>query len=113
MHEVSLMENALAIALDYAARDGARRIDKLSLRVGPLAGVEPSALQFAFDIVTQDTLAAGARLEIIDSPIRCYCSSCCREFTPLTLGYECPRCHTWSATVLQGQELELASLEVS
>ena len=60
MHEVSLMENALAIALDYAARDGARRIDKLSLRVGPLAGVEPSALQFAFDIVTQDTLAAVA-----------------------------------------------------
>ena len=113
MHEVGLMENALGIALDYAARDQASRIHKICLRVGSLSGVEPDALRFAFDIVTRNTIAESAQLEITSCPTRCYCAICQAEFEPVVLGYECPTCHTWSSSVLQGKELELASLEVS
>ena len=113
MHEVGLMENALAIALDYAARDQAHRIHKICLRVGALSGVEPEALRFAFDIVAQDTIAEAAQLEIEPCPTRCYCAACQTEFEPIDGGYECPTCHVWSASILQGKELELASLEVS
>lgn len=113
MHEVGLMENALAIALDYAARDHAQRIHKICLRVGTLSGVEPDALNFAFDVVTQNTIAAAARLEIVPCPTLCYCDVCQMEFVPIDMGYECPYCNTWSCTILQGKELELESLEVS
>ena len=113
MHEVGLMENTLAIALDYAARDQASRIHKICLRVGALSGVEPEALRFAFDVVTQNTIAEAAHLEITPCPTRCYCMSCRTEFTPAAGGYECPQCGTWSTSILQGKELELASLEVS
>ena len=113
MHEVGLMENALAIALDYATRENAKRISKLSMRVGTLSGVEPDALRFAFDIVTQHTIAAGAQLDIESCPTRCYCEVCQQEFEPVELGYDCPVCHTWSRSIVQGNELELASLEVS
>lgn len=113
MHEVGLMENALAIALAYAAREQARRIHKIGLRVGALSGVEPDALRFAFELVAQGTLAESAQLEITPCPTRCYCAVCAAEFEPLTLGYECPTCHTWSRAVVQGKELELATLEVS
>ncbi len=113
MHEVGLMENALAIALDYAERDRASRIDKICLRVGSLSGVEPEALRFAFDLVTRDTLAETAQLEIIPCPTLCYCGDCQAEFEPVDIGYDCPRCGTWSTAIVQGKELELASLEVS
>ncbi len=113
MHEVGLMENALAIALDYAQRDQARCIHTLRLRVGTISGVEPEALRFAFEVVTQDTIAASAQLEIESCPTRCYCPTCQVEFAPLDLGYECPHCQTWNCAILQGKELELASLEVS
>ncbi len=113
MHEVGLMENALAIALNYATRDRASRIHKICLRVGTLSGVEPDALRFAFDIVTQNTIAAEAQLEIEPCPTRCYCARCQTDFEPATLGYECPACHHWSTSILHGKELELASLEVS
>ncbi len=113
MHEVGLMENALAIALDYAQRDQAAQIHKIRLRVGTLSGVEPDALRFAFEVVTRNTIAAQAALEIESCPTRCYCSTCEASFEPINLGYECPQCHRWSNTVLQGRELELASLEVS
>ncbi len=113
MHEVGLMENALAIALDYAQRDHARCIHKICLRVGTVSGVEPEALRFAFEIVTQNTMAAAARLEIQTCPTRCYCRVCETEFEPVTMSYHCPHCQTWSAAIVQGKELELASLEVS
>ncbi len=113
MHEVGLMENALAIALDYARREKANRIHQIALRVGDLSGVEPEALRFAFDVVTQGTIAAQAELKIESCSTLCFCSSCQAEFRPTELGYECPDCHTWSTSILQGKELELASLEVS
>jgi hydrogenase nickel incorporation protein HypA/HybF len=113
MHEVGLMENALAIALDYARREQASRIHQIALRVGDLSGVEPDALRFAFDVVTQGTIAAQAELRIESCPTLCFCSVCQAEFRPIALGYECPTCQTWSTSILQGKELELASLEVS
>ncbi|MCM1982133.1 hydrogenase maturation nickel metallochaperone HypA [Lyngbya confervoides] len=113
MHEISLMENALAIALDYAHRDQASRIHTLRLRIGSLSSVDPEALRFAFEVITQNTIAADAQLEIEACPTRCYCSTCQQDFEPLDLGYECPHCRQWSTTVVQGKELELAAVEVS
>ncbi|MCG9889524.1 MAG: hydrogenase maturation nickel metallochaperone HypA [Thermosynechococcaceae cyanobacterium MS004] len=113
MHEVGLMENALAIALDYATRERAISIHQIALRVGDLSGVEPDALRFAFDVVTQGTIAEQAQLIIETFPTLCYCNVCQIEFRPMELGYECPTCQTWSTSILQGKELELASLEVS
>ncbi|NJR56582.1 MAG: hydrogenase maturation nickel metallochaperone HypA [Acaryochloris sp. CRU_2_0] len=113
MHEVSLMENALVIALNYAARERASRIHQIALRVGDLSGVEPDALRFAFDVVTQGTIAEDAQLSIQSCPTVCYCNFCQTHFRPTELGYECPTCQTWSMSIVQGKELELASLEVS
>jgi hydrogenase nickel incorporation protein HypA/HybF len=113
MHEIGLMENALAIALDYATREQATRIHEIALRVGTLSGVEPDALRFAFDMVTQGTIAEQAQLRIETFPTVCYCPHCQTEFQPTDWGYDCPTCQTWSASIVQGKELELASLEVS
>jgi hydrogenase nickel incorporation protein HypA/HybF len=113
MHEVALMENALAIALDYASREQSRCIHQIALRVGDISGVEPDALRFAFDVVTQGTIAEQAQLTIETCPTLCFCNVCQIEFRPRELGYECPTCQTWSTSILQGKELELSSLEVS
>jgi hydrogenase nickel incorporation protein HypA/HybF len=113
MHEVSLMENALTIALDYATRAQASRIHQIALRVGDLSGVEPDALQFAFEVVAQGTIAEQAHLTIESCPTLCYCNTCHQNFRPTEQGYGCPTCQTWSLSIVQGKELELASLEVS
>jgi hydrogenase nickel incorporation protein HypA/HybF len=113
MHEAGLMQAALDIAADHAVRNGAVRIHRLTLRVGRLSGVEPAALAFAFDAVAAGTPAEGARLEIEAVPTICYCRGCAAEFAPADIIYACPRCGDLSGDVRSGQELELASLEVS
>jgi len=113
MHEVGVMESALGIALKRAADEGAQHIHQLTMRVGPLSGVVAEALEFAFDVLSQGTIAEGATLQVERVPIVCYCRTCRREFQPDDLFCECPRCHTPGGEVRQGRELELASLEVS
>ena len=71
MHEVGLMQTALEIALRHAHRHGAGRIHGRTLRVGPLSGAVPEALEFAFDVIAQGTIAEGARLVIRRVPISC------------------------------------------
>ncbi len=113
MHEVGIMENTLAIAFKRAAEEGAGRIHRLTMRIGPLSGVVPEALEFAFDVLRRGTIAEQATLTVDRVPIICFCSTCRLEFKPDDLFCECPSCHAPSAEVHQGRELELASLEVS
>ena len=113
MHEVSIMENTLEIALKNAQAQGATKINHFKMKIGELSGVVPEALQFAFDVVTQNTIAQGATLEIETIPVKCYCHHCQVEFQPENWFYECPQCQQLISKVLQGKEMELTSLEIS
>ena len=113
MHEVGLMESALEIAQEHARRQGATRIHTIALRVGRLSGVEPEAMELAFEVVTAGTSAEGARLVVESVPVVCFCRDCDREFEPTGFVFPCPCCGRFSSEIRQGRELELASLEVS
>lgn len=113
MHEVSIMQSALDVALEHATRQGATKIHQIKLCVGESSGVVSEALEFAFDVVVEGTIAQGAKLEVDYLPVVCYCPACNLEFQPTDLFYECPQCHQISTSVLRGNLLELVSLEVS
>lgn len=114
MHEVSLMEQTLNIAIAQAQAQNSTRIHRLKMRIGELAGVVPDALNFAFDIIIKGTMAEGAILEIEMVPVVCHCPHCDRDFHPVDAYiYECPDCGRFSHQILGGREIELTSLEVS
>jgi hydrogenase nickel incorporation protein HypA/HybF len=113
MHELGVMHDTLTLALEHATRQHARSIHRIVLRIGPLAGVVPEAMAFAFDVVAAGTIAEGAALEVEDVPLACVCRSCGNEFEPPPFTYDCPRCQAPGARVVRGRELELASMEIS
>ena len=113
MHEVAIMAEALRMAEDAARAAGAERILRLRLRLGSLSGVVEESLRFAFDVVTQDTMAAGASLEIERVPGACWCATCQAEFACVDFFDECPRCHNLSSELRRGRELEIASVEIN
>ncbi len=112
MHELSLMENTLAVVFEEARKNGAERVTSLRMRVGALSGVVPEALTFAFEALTQGTLAEGASLQIDPVAPACYCMACRREFEPGPYSFECPSCGSPSAELRRGRELEIVSFEV-
>ena len=113
VHEVSLMQDTVIIAVKQAREAGAQRIHRVMMRVGALSGAVPETLEFAFEIVAKGTMAEGAVLEIEKVPVLCYCSTCAEEFEPADLVCECTRCARPSVEIRRGRELQLTSLEVS
>jgi hydrogenase nickel incorporation protein HypA/HybF len=114
MHELSLAQTVVEIAEEAAKREGAERIEAIALRVGALAGVVPEALEFAFEVAKRGTLADNARLEVRYLPLVCYCARCGLEFEveddhAVAL---CPFCDELSDDIRQGQELDVAYVEV-
>lgn len=108
------MESALGAALGEARSQGARRVHRIVLRIGALAGVDADALRFAFDAMSPGTLAADAELEICAVPARAWCAACAGEFTIESgIIFSCPRCRRLSGDVREGRELELSRIEMS
>jgi hydrogenase nickel incorporation protein HypA/HybF len=112
MHELSIMQSALDMVLDKARQAGASRVHAIRLRIGTVSGVVPDALQFAFEALTADTPAEGARLIIEDVPARFWCDTCHKEFESPNLLAQCPDCQGLSRELRAGREMELASMEV-
>ncbi len=113
MHEVSLMQSAIALAVEQTESQGLTKIHRVFLNVGELSGVVSEALEFVFDIVSAGTPAEGAQLNLKTVPILCYCRHCRREFYPMSWIYKCPHCNHLSSDIREGKDLELVSLEIS
>ena len=113
MHELSIMDSALRMAVQYAEEHQATRIHRITMRIGDVSGVAIEALTFAFEVLSPETQAEGVELIIERVPARCWCAQCGQEFEPTSPIFECPRCGTLSRKLLQGREMELASMEVS
>jgi hydrogenase nickel incorporation protein HypA/HybF len=112
MHEVSIMAEAIRMAVESAQAAGARRIIGLRLRVGKLSGAVPEAMEFAWDVVRQGTMAEGAWLKIESVAGTCWCAACQAEFECADFFVECPRCHNPSGDLRRGRELEIAVVEL-
>lgn len=104
MHEATLAENILDIALDAAKQNHAAKIFKVGLTLGEMAGVEVEALTLAFDVLKKNTPANDAELAIKRVPISAKCNKCGKNFRLERYNFFCPECD--GVLILQsGREL--------
>lgn len=113
MHEVGIMESTLDLARRAAQDRGASRIHVLRMRVGAMSGVVPDALEFAFTVLTEGTIAADAELEIETVSPAAHCDRCGQDYPVSPAEYACPTCGLRSTRLVRGKEIELVSMEVS
>ena len=92
MHEATLAENILNIALDAAEQNHAAKVFKVALTLGEMAGVEVEALTLAFDVLKRNTPAEDAELAIKRVPVCAACNKCGKVFTLERYKFFCPEC---------------------
>ncbi|MEW6046734.1 MAG: hydrogenase maturation nickel metallochaperone HypA [Bacillota bacterium] len=96
-----------------AAARGAGRVEAVEVRVGDLSGVEPDALQFAFEAAREAfPLCVHARLKVERVPLKVRCPACGHEGPPSPMSFACSGCGSPRTTVVTGEELELVAVEV-
>jgi hydrogenase nickel incorporation protein HypA/HybF len=112
MHELTVTENILEIALRHATSAQARRITNLYLVIGQLSSIVDDSVQFYWDIVAKDTLAEGAWLHFQRIPIELACLACNHRFSPHKEDFACPECGSTSVKPLAGEEFYLEAIDV-
>jgi hydrogenase nickel incorporation protein HypA/HybF len=112
MHEMSLAEGIVQLVEDTVRADGCTKVKAVWLEIGQLAAVEKEALRFCFDAVTRDTVAEGARLEIVDMPGQGRCVQCAANVSVTALYEACPVCGGYQVQVTGGNEMRVKELEV-
>ena len=112
MHELSVCQAMMSQVEAIAARESARSVASITLRIGPLSGVVPELLQQAFTIARAGTLAEEAELITEVQPIRIRCLECDAESEAEPNRLLCAACGSYRAQVTSGDELLLASVEL-
>ncbi len=112
MHELSVCQAMLQQVEAIAAQRQAHGVTSITIRIGPLSGVEPELLQHAFPVARAGTVAAEARLIVERLPIRVHCEQCDAETDATPNRLLCGACGDWHTRLVSGDELLLASVEL-
>ena len=109
MHELAIADSVVRIACAHAA---GRKIAAVELKVGHLRQVVPSALEFAFELVSCGTNLDGAELRISEVPAAGRCRQCGGETALAGFPLTCAACNSVDVEVTAGEELRVESLEL-
>ena len=112
MHELSITQSILSIVLEKANVAHASKVSKINLVIGELSGIVDECVQFYFDFLSRDTIAAEATLSFRRSPTQLRCRNCATVFAPGNGDWACPGCREQKIEIISGRELYVESIEV-
>ncbi len=112
MHELSIMSYLLDAVETKAREMGANRVRAINLVVGERTGALDDSLLFYFDMLTPETVVAGAKLNIRRTRMVFRCAECNEDYTPEVGGFDCPSCGTVGQMIRDASELLIESIEI-
>lgn len=112
MHELSVCQALIRQVAEIARSHRARAVTRVTVRIGPLAGVEPTLLEQAYPIARAGTCADEAKLVVERLPVRVRCEDCGTESEVPANRLVCASCTGWRTRLVGGDELLLASVEL-
>jgi hydrogenase nickel incorporation protein HypA/HybF len=110
MHELAIIESVIELAEREARQHDAARITKIKLRIGEFTGVVAEALEFAFEVAREGTLADAAVLEIERVPLRKRCPAC-GKMDDGGFAFFCADCRA-PVEILSGREMQIEYVEL-
>jgi hydrogenase nickel incorporation protein HypA/HybF len=113
MHELSITQSILDIALRYGNKANASLITDIYLVIGELSSIVDNSVQFYWDIISKGTLAEGANLHFKRIPARLQCLECNTIYS-LERGelIACPNCDSTQVKIVAGKEFQMESIEI-
>ena len=112
MHELSITESLLKLALQHAEKANAKKVTDLHIVMGELASMVDDSIQFYWEIIAKDTIAEQATLHFRRVPAELQCMTCLEKYHPTDRELVCPKCNGVGAKIIAGEEFALESIDV-
>jgi hydrogenase nickel incorporation protein HypA/HybF len=120
MHEVSVMAAIVESVLKELEKHNVLKVEEVLLTLGELTFLGEEQLQFAYEIITRDTILEGSTLVVEPEETELLCNSCGYQGPADKLGEEyhmvmpslvCPKCRG-GVKILKGQSCRVTSMKV-
>ena len=112
MHELSIAESLIEMIEENALTHDFKKVIKVTLEIGVLAGIEKSALLFCFDAAAKNSLAEGAELVIQDKLAKGICQHCHQPIITSSWYEPCRFCGQLRIKIIDGEQMIIKSLQV-
>lgn len=135
MHELSMASSIFEVVLEVALKNNAKRVLEVVVEMGELTLLNPDQLSMAFKILSEGTIAEGAKFEVKVVKARARCNKCNQEwnvslsdvspiidhFAFLTcptcdskkfFKWACPKCGETDFDFVSGKELVIKSIKI-
>jgi len=112
VHELSICRALLTQVAGIAMDRGASAVERITIEVGPLSGIEPALLAGAFEVLRSGGCAAQAVLSIESPPVMIRCLSCSAHSRTEPNRLVCGACGGFRTQVVAGDELRLRRVEL-
>jgi hydrogenase nickel incorporation protein HypA/HybF len=112
MHEYAVTKGLIAIAVEEARKAGASRIILIRLVIGDLSTIIDESVQMYFDMLSEGTVAHGAKLDFRRVCAKFCCRDCSIEFEKPKSGFDCPKCGKMGTLTDSGKEFYIESMEI-
>jgi hydrogenase nickel incorporation protein HypA/HybF len=113
MHELSITENLLEIAIRHGETFNATHVTDLYLVLGSLSSIVDDSVQFYWDTISKGTICEGGTLHFTRLPTTLQCQSCDHIYTLSNELMPCPNCASNQVKITQGNEFFLDRIEIS
>ena len=111
MHEMSVAQGLLSILQAQVEAHGIARISRVRVKLGRLRGIDARQLRLAFEALAEDSLAAGAALDIEEIAAQARCRACGAVWRAPDYRFACPDCAAADSEILEGRELFIESFD--
>jgi hydrogenase nickel incorporation protein HypA/HybF len=112
VHELSVCQALLGQVAEIAKGRGASAVDRITIEVGPLSGIEPELLASAFAVLRAGSCAAQALLSIESTMVSISCVGCGAQCPAEPNRLVCAVCGGFRTRIIAGDELRLRRLEL-
>jgi len=114
MHEVSICQGLVKVVLDEMAQRAilAGAVRRVRVVAGALHQIVPESLEFAYDLLTRATPAAGSKLELHVTPLMARCTACDWRGAIEPPVFLCGKCGA-GVELEGGDELYVEDLEIA
>ena len=109
MHELSLTQNILDVALKNA---GEKRLARVNLLIGQFSDEREEAIRFYWNDLAKHTPARAAELTFKWVSAEMKCLDCDASFQPADETALCPVCQSYHLKLLSGDDVRLDSIDV-
>lgn len=120
MHEFSTMQNIAEVILQESRKHNAKKILRVTLKIGELTFLGPDQLRFAFNVLAKGTIMEDAQLiiEKIQPQVKCACGYLgateydeTRDLHFSVPLLKCPRCGS-SVDIVKGRECLVSDIQM-